>query len=415
MHPPITSLEALLDDWPYVAYLPDWSGLTHLAVGRGLYIEIRQGQVFLNGVLQQPHALESCWQCFKRVFKGLQHHAPWYGALSYHANGLFEAIASPLQADKALFPDLCFFQAEQYWQSSGSEWFTMEAQPPNDTSFFNAHRESASFTQADFEQAAQRIQESIVAGELYQANLSIRYRLQADSVPLASFWRQLLKNNPSPYSGVFQGPWGQIWSNSPERLIQYNAFNNTLETRPIAGTRGRGKTSAEDEKNAVDLTHHPKERAEHLMLVDLERNDMGRVCVPGSVMVTDPIFIERYTHVMHLVSRIEGQKTTQASVWDVLEAVFPGGTITGCPKIRCMNLLSHLEPVPRGFYTGSLGYILPDGSFDFNILIRSLFYSKALNTLDYHVGAGIVADSVAPWEYKECGRKAQAIRKVLYG
>jgi para-aminobenzoate synthetase component 1 len=195
--------------------------------------------------------------------------------------------------------------------------------------------------------------------------------------------------------------------------VKYDALNNCLETRPIAGTRGRGQTSDDDERIAQVLQTNEKEQAEHLMLLDLERNDLGRVACPASVTVPETAVLERYSHVTHLVSQVEAQRLPDKTAWDVLTAMFPGGTITGCPKVRCMEILAETEPVPRGLYTGSLGYIDDRGYLDFNILIRSLFYWPHSKQLQFHAGAGIVADSVPAWEYRECLRKSQVIKGVL--
>lgn len=271
----------------------------------------------------------------------------------------------------------------------------------------------ASFTPEAFESAVRRIQAHIRQGDLYQANLSIRFAV--DNMPAAdlfTLYQTLVTRNPSPFSGLFWTPQGVVISNSPERLVRYTAHTQRLETRPIAGTRGRGSTPEEDARIVQVLLQDAKEQAEHWMLVDLERNDLGRVSVPGSVYVPEMGVLERYSHVTHLVSQVEGTKDPRKNRWDILEAVFPGGTITGCPKVRCMEILHHLEPVPRGLYTGSLGYLDIHGNLDFNILIRSLFHTPD-QRLTYHAGAGIVADSVPAWEYRECLRKAALIQGIL--
>lgn len=277
-------------------------------------------------------------------------------------------------------------------------------------------RFTPSLTPQTFQSSVEVLRQAIEAGELYQANLSLRLkkRLQVDPYALFEGFSQ---RNPSPFSALFQWPGGMILSNSPERLVSVDDVGQ-VESRPIAGTRGRGRTPDEDTVIGQTLLENEKERAEHLMLVDLERNDLGRVCVPGSVQVNELLTLERYSHVTHLVSNVTGQLAEGHDAWDVLRAVFPGGTITGCPKIRCIDLLSDLEPVSRGAYTGSLGYLdAASGRMDFNILIRSLFLEETGTPFVYngaiHVGAGIVADSVAAHEYRECQRKAAAILGVL--
>jgi para-aminobenzoate synthetase component 1 len=301
---------------------------------------------------------------------------------------------------------------------------TAEALPSPETTRFTPSLEKDAFVAA-----VEKIQAHIRQGDVYQANLS--FRLQAEMrLDSGEVFDALCRRNPSPFCGVFQWPGGQILSNSPERLVQVDAAGR-VQTRPIAGTRGRGATPEEDQEIGARLLRDEKERAEHLMLVDLQRNDLGRVCRAGTVAVDELLALERYSHVTHLVSNVCGELSPGKDAFDVLKALFPGGTITGCPKIRCMQILEGLEPVPRGGYTGSLGYLdRQTGAMDFNILIRTLFLSPVsaeasppaggcptgspfvYNTA-IHVGAGIVADSVGDHEHRECLRKAAAILGVL--
>ena len=274
----------------------------------------------------------------------------------------------------------------------------------------------SSFSQDAFETAVKALRGDIAAGEIYQANLSMRLRQTLALDPL-DLYDALCARNPSPFSGLMKLPEGWIVCNSPERLIKSDA-DGILETRPIAGTRGRGKTPEDDAVIGQSLLENEKEVAEHLMLVDLARNDLGRVCAPGSVTVDELLVLERYSHVTHLVSNVRGQLNPQASPWDALRAVFPGGTITGCPKLRCMEILARTEPVPRGFYTGALGYIdAATPAMDWNILIRSAFLLQESVPLRYHaavhVGAGIVHDSVPAHEFRECQRKAEATLSAI--
>jgi anthranilate synthase component 1 len=184
-----------------------------------------------------------------------------------------------------------------------------------------------------------------------------------------------------------------------------------LETRPIAGTHPRSDEAAEDAALRARLQAHPKERAEHVMLVDLERNDLGRVCEPGSVEVAALMEVTSYTHVHHIESTVRGTLRGEARVFDALRAVFPGGTITGCPKVRTMQIIRELERTPRRSYTGSVGYINRDGSFDFNILIRSFLMRG--RELSFRAGAGIVADSIAARELDETRAKARGLLRSL--
>ena len=197
---------------------------------------------------------------------------------------------------------------------------------------------------------------------------------------------------------------------SPERLVRVEG--GWIETRPIAGTRPRGKSPQEDATNSFELLMSEKERAEHIMLVDLARNDLGRVCRAGSLAVDELMSLEEYSHVIHIVSNVSGQLQPGVDPVDVIRAVFPGGTITGCPKVRCMEILRELEPVARGLYTGSIGRIGFDGTMDLNIAIRTMIIHGG--RLSYHVGAGIVADSQPEREYHETLAKAEALRTALH-
>jgi anthranilate synthase component I len=200
-----------------------------------------------------------------------------------------------------------------------------------------------------------------------------------------------------------------VISSSPERLVQIQ--NGRVHTRPIAGTRPRGADAASDRQLAAVLLSNEKERAEHVMLIDLERNDLGKVCVGGSVRVDEFMSVETYAHVHHIVSNVSGALRSDVSPVDVLRAVFPGGTITGCPKVRCMEIIAALEGCGRGAYTGSLGYIGRDGSADFNILIRTM--SSDASGVSFRAGAGIVADSDPNRELAETRAKALGLLQAL--
>jgi aminodeoxychorismate synthase component I len=261
-----------------------------------------------------------------------------------------------------------------------------------------------------------RCQEYIAAGDLYQANLSHRFSVTSDSFTkqagLATelqTYARLRSMNPSPFSGLLRIGDTSFISTSPERLVRLNG--RSADTRPIAGTRRRGRNDSDDRRLQEELLGNEKERAEHLMLVDLERNDLGRVCEFGSVHVEEFMSIEEYSHVSHLVSHISGQLRAEVTGLGLLRAVFPGGTITGVPKIRCMEIIDELEPVRRGPYTGSMGYLSWSGDLDFNIVIRTLVLHKKQGYLQ--VGAGIVADSDPAKEYEETMHKAQAFLSAL--
>ncbi|MGC1244854.1 MAG: chorismate-binding protein, partial [Spirulinaceae cyanobacterium] len=219
-----------------------------------------------------------------------------------------------------------------------------------------------------------------------------------------AIYQQLQGINPSPFASYWQTPWGTVISCSPERLVQLRG--DRAQTRPIAGTRSRGLTPQKDQQLAEELLTNTKERAEHIMLVDLERNDLGKVCQWGSVEVDELLTIERYSHVMHLVSNVKGTLQSHLDAVDLLKAIFPGGTITGCPKVRCMEIIEELEPLRRNLFYGSCGYIDYRGNLDLNILIRTLLVSSS--SVWGQVGAGIVADSNPEQEWQESLHKAEA-------
>lgn len=261
-----------------------------------------------------------------------------------------------------------------------------------------------SFSRAEFIHAVEQVQDYIRAGHTYQTNLSIRETRSLQATP-EEVYEKLRVINPSPYMALLRLPGFSLVSGSPELLVKLH--DRTLEARPIAGTRPRGTDSAEDDRLNRDLIENSKERAEHLMLVDLIRNDIGRVSLFGSVRVTEFMTVENYSHVMHIVSHIEGTLTPHYDLFDAIAATFPGGTITGAPKVRTMEIIDELEPVCRGPYTGSIGWISYAGDMELNITIRTLL---ALNG-EAHVqaGAGIVIDSDPAREYQESLHKARAL------
>lgn len=254
-----------------------------------------------------------------------------------------------------------------------------------------------------------RAKEYIRSGDIYQANLSQRIDICAD-IDGVALYRILRGINPSPFATYLRCGGMEIIGCSPERLVKREG--HFLETRPIAGTRPRGAGSREDFIMKSDLLLSEKERAEHIMLVDLERNDLGRISITGSVEVDEFMVVEPYSHVQHIVSNVRGIATKGGTLNDILRAVFPGGTITGVPKIRCMEIIDELEPSYRGLYTGSIGYISDSGDLDLNIAIRTIV--KSGNTLSVQVGAGIVADSDPESEYHETLHKAAAMIDAVY-
>jgi anthranilate synthase component 1 len=260
-----------------------------------------------------------------------------------------------------------------------------------------------------YTQGVERILEYLRAGDVFQVNLSRGWQARfADPLQPAALFQRLRDNNPAPFAGVFAGADWTVVSASPERLVSVRG--DVVETRPIAGTRARAPGD-DDLERIRELIGHPKERAEHVMLIDLERNDLGRVCMPGSVEVDELMTVESYAHVHHIVSNVRGRLRSDATPGDVIRAVFPGGTITGCPKVRCMQIIAELEGAGRGAYTGAMGWLNRDGDLDLNILIRSAELEG--DTLRFRTGAGIVADSEPQRELAETRVKARGMLHAL--
>ena len=260
-----------------------------------------------------------------------------------------------------------------------------------------------------FTDGVKRSLDYIVAGDVFQVNLSRKWSYSLSSKEdSAIIYKQLKKANPAPFSALVQYENFSIISSSPERLFSVN--DGVLETRPIAGTHPRGEGHLDDAQKE-NLISHPKEIAEHVMLLDLERNDMGRVCEYGSVYVNEIMTLETYPYVHHIVSNIKGNLRKHIGVKQIVKALFPGGTITGCPKVRCMEIINELEQMPREAYTGSVGYVSQNGKMDFNILIRSFIHQG--DNLTFRAGAGIVFDSDPLRELAETRHKAQGLIKVF--
>jgi anthranilate synthase component 1 len=259
-------------------------------------------------------------------------------------------------------------------------------------------------------EATRRALDHIAAGDIYQANLSRAWsgKLQRGVQP-HDIYRRLRRTNPGPFCALAVLDDFAIVSSSPERLAK--ASDGWISTRPIAGTRPRGASEQADAELVRELEAHPKERAEHVMLIDLERNDLGRICTPGSVVVDEYMTIESYAHVHHIVSNVRGRLRAEVGPGEAIAAVFPGGTITGCPKVRCMEIIAELEDTARGAYTGSLGYLNLDGSMDLNILIRTI--EQRGDAFSLRAGAGIVADSIPERELEESRAKARGVLRAL--
>ncbi|WP_342563729.1 anthranilate synthase component I family protein [Paenibacillus sp. FSL R7-0345] len=266
----------------------------------------------------------------------------------------------------------------------------------------------SAFSSEQFQKAVLEVQEYIRQGDVFQVNLSLRQEAQLKSPP-EDVYEWLRRLNPSPYMGLLRSPGFALSSASPELLVKLHG--DKVSARPIAGTRRRGLTPAEDAAMEAELRGSEKEIAEHIMLVDLERNDIGRVAAYGSVSVPELLTVERYSHVMHLVSQVEGRIASGKDAYDVMAALFPGGTITGAPKVRTMEIIEELEPVRRGPYTGSMGWIDYNGNMELNIIIRTLAVKDGTGYIQ--TGAGIVIDSDPYREYRECHNKAKAVVKAV--
>lgn len=259
-----------------------------------------------------------------------------------------------------------------------------------------------------FKKSLLRILDYLKAGDVFQVNISRAWQGHVAGADPHTLYQRLCALNPSPFAGLLQFADWSLISSSPERLVSVR--DGMVQTRPIAGTRPRLADDNELDK-IKELIGHPKERAEHVMLIDLERNDLSRICVPGSVHVDELMSIESYQHVHHIVSNVSGKLAENVSPGQVIAAVFPGGTITGCPKVRCMQIIAELEQTGRGPYTGAMGYLNRNGSMDLNILIRSVWLSEQY--LQLRAGAGIVVDSEPEHELQETRAKAKGLLRAL--
>jgi anthranilate synthase component 1 len=255
-----------------------------------------------------------------------------------------------------------------------------------------------------YERAVEVAREHILAGDIFQVVLAQRFDLDGHFDPF-DVYRVLRQVNPSPYMYFVRHPECTLVGSSPEPMVQL--LGGRVISRPIAGTRRRGRTEADDRRMAAELSEHPKERAEHVMLVDLARNDVGRVVKYGTEQVEELMVLERYSHVMHLTSQVAGELEDGRNAVDVLRATFPAGTVSGAPKVRAMEIIDALEPTKRGPYAGVVGYIDFSGNLDTAIAIRTMVWRDGHASVQ--AGAGIVADSVATDENLECNNKAKAL------
>lgn len=282
------------------------------------------------------------------------------------------------------------------------------ASKPDNESFSCAIREQEG---ERYLQSINKIKDYVRAGDVFQVNLSRRWQADCDdALSVTDAWRRLRQSNPAPFAA-----WARlndkttILSSSPERLLELR--QRKVRTRPIAGTYPRSNDQKIDSQLSAELLLHPKERAEHIMLVDLERNDLGRICQPGSIQVDDLMVLESYAHVHHIVSDVSGTLKEGVLPGEIIRAVFPGGTITGCPKVRCMEIIAELETEARDAYTGSVGYLCHNGDMDLNILIRTIIHDN--NRYTFRAGAGIVADSDPLRELDETRSKAKGLISIF--
>ncbi|ADE16895.1 para-aminobenzoate synthase, subunit I [Nitrosococcus halophilus Nc 4] len=308
----------------------------------------------------------------------------------------------------------CFLVGQGYDSRTWERWEALKfhlsqiRRPPTGSTFRLCGQIESNMNREGYHQAFARIQHYIHEGDCYQVNLAQRFEVPAQGDPW-TLYRRLRLRNAAPFSAYFSTPEGGVLSTSPERFLLVNG--GRVETRPIKGTRPRSSSPRRDHRLALELQNSPKDRAENVMIVDLLRNDLGRVCLPGSIHVPNLCAIESFATVHHLVSTVRGQLAPGRDSLDLLQACFPGGSVTGAPKVRAMEIIEELEPHRRGIYCGSLGYIGFEGNMDTNIAIRTLVYNH--NSLRFWAGGGIVADSVEKAEYQETLDKAAAILQTL--
>ena len=343
------------------------------------------------------------------------------GYISYDAVRYWEKLPQRVSDDLdfpdvqlGVFDDGIVFDHRQrrafYYYSNGNRLPEVDRliKQPDDFEALSYKQPKVNVAKEYFEKAVEKAKEYVASGDIFQVVLSKRYgfRVKGD---LIEFYRALRRINPSPYMYFFKAGTRQIVGSSPEMLVRVD--NRVVETFPIAGTRPYVENPVENRRLAKELLADPKERAEHVMLVDLARNDVGKISKFGSVRVPEFMEVHRYSHVQHIVSRVTGNLKENCECYDALRAVFPAGTVSGAPKVRAMEIIEELEPSRRGPYAGAVGYFSYNGNADFAITIRTLFADKEKAYIQ--VGAGIVADSVPEREWFETDHKAEALMKAL--
>ena len=403
-----------------------------LFIGNGEGLYSRNGKTFgLDGTMHGDGFLQVFDAAFQRQFHavaedGLPFHGGWAMYLGYEIAGQIErslelpAFDGPLPDALALrcpaailfdrMQDRCLAVAEPSHEHLLAEIendiAAAAALPPvQDWPLAGECREEDPHR---FTSGVARILDYLKAGDVFQVNLSRAWNGRFPGADADALYARLCRMNPAPFAGLLRVADWALLSSSPERLVSVKA--GRVQTRPIAGTRPR--MPGDDEAAKIrELIGHPKERAEHVMLIDLERNDLSRVCMPGSVKVDELMSVETYAHVHHIVSNVAGTLRPGTSPGSVIAAVFPGGTITGCPKVRCMEIIAELEQSGRGPYTGALGYVDGNGDMDLNILIRSLWLQG--DVLQLRAGGGIVADSNPDNELQETRAKAKGLLRAI--
>ncbi len=398
-------------------------------VTRGAETRIEHGDGRIESSREHPLSLLRKHLGPRRLGAG---EAPFVGgALGYFAYDLARQSPSPPTESGAAMVDMADMAVGLYdgalvidhqtarcrlWASddaAGREWAArflaaLRGAAPLPEDFALTGDIECSLDPAAYAQAFARVQDYIRAGDCYQVNLALRFTAPYRGHPWP-LYLALRRRNPAPYSAWLNFPFGQVLSSSPECFLSVR--DGLVETRPIKGTRPRSEEPQEDARRRRELVESAKDRAENLMIVDLLRNDLGQVCACGSVHVPSLFAVESFATVHHLVSTVRGRLAEGRTALDQLAAAFPGGSITGAPKLRAMQIIEELEAQPRGVYCGSIGYLGHDGGMDSNIAIRTL--TCAAGTLSFSAGGGLVADSEAASEYRECQDKARALLEVL--
>ena len=392
---------------------------------------VQGGQIWQGD--RAPRRVKDPWEALKGVLipSGDESIPEWVGYLGYGMGATSDPDAQIPHVPSSI-PDAYFFRpavvlaldhhsqectatvsekARQYLTPAQQAW--LETLPATGVASFIAPEAplgqmGSSDTLEQYTRKVEAAQELIRDGEIYQVNLSQQFCLQGARTPFPIFHR-LTQVNPAPFMAYLRFPEFAVISSSPERFLSKRG--KALETRPIKGTAPRGKTTAEDAQNRLALLSSPKERAELLMITDLMRNDLGRVSQIGSIRVEKIWHCETYANVFHLLSIIRSHAKSGLNSMDIIRRCFPGGSITGCPKLRAMEVIHQLEQRARGIYTGSIGYLAGNGDFDFNIAIRTLLWRQ--DSLEFSLGGAIVADSDSAAEYRETLYKGQSIFQVL--